>query len=162
MYLGRKLTIPSAKSTCSITLSLQQALSIEKVHKALEYIQAAIPHLQLCIRRNEWNELVFSKMPQVEFHFKIFCPNMVILWILSTDMIWMSRNYNLSKPFCDSCLNMVISFYAPQVVIDFTCVRAPDWSGIYHDLFRYNFNIENGTWYWSVLLNGSFQKSEIF
>lgn len=79
---------------CAIWVDSEQALSIEKVHKALEYIQTAIPHLQLCIRRNEWNELVFSKMP--------------------------------------------------QVVIDFTCVRAPDWSSIYHDLFRYNFNIENG------------------
>ena len=32
----------------------------------------------------------------------------------------------------------------PEVVIDFSCVRASDWSPIYHDLFKYNFNVENG------------------
>ena len=32
----------------------------------------------------------------------------------------------------------------PDVVIDFCSVRSQDWSPVYHDLFKYNFNIENG------------------
>ncbi|XP_063677811.1 uncharacterized protein LOC134813858 [Bolinopsis microptera] len=93
-YLSELYTHNFGTIGCAIWVDTDEPLSIEKVHRALEFIQTTIPHLQLCIRQNEWKELVFSKMP--------------------------------------------------EIVIDFSCVRAGDWSPIYHDLFKYNFNVENG------------------